>query len=56
MELAGAAIVITEKELTPERLAAAIRDIDPQRMGAAAKALAQPEATKKIVDTIEKII
>jgi UDP-N-acetylglucosamine--N-acetylmuramyl-(pentapeptide) pyrophosphoryl-undecaprenol N-acetylglucosamine transferase len=56
MERAGAAIVITEKELTPERLAAAIGEIDPQRMGAAAKALAQPEATKKIVDTIEKII
>jgi len=56
MEQAGAAIVITEKELTPERLAAAVAEIEPQKMGAAAKALAAPEATKKIVDTIEKII
>jgi UDP-N-acetylglucosamine--N-acetylmuramyl-(pentapeptide) pyrophosphoryl-undecaprenol N-acetylglucosamine transferase len=56
MERAGAAIVITESELTPERLAAAFGQIDTQRMGAAAKALAAPEATKKIVDTIEKII
>jgi UDP-N-acetylglucosamine--N-acetylmuramyl-(pentapeptide) pyrophosphoryl-undecaprenol N-acetylglucosamine transferase len=56
MERAGAAIVITEKDLTPERLAAAVAEIEPQKMGAAAKALAAPEATKKIVDTIEKII
>jgi UDP-N-acetylglucosamine--N-acetylmuramyl-(pentapeptide) pyrophosphoryl-undecaprenol N-acetylglucosamine transferase len=56
MERAGAAIVITERELTPERLAAAVGEIDPQRMGEAAKSLAQPEATKKIVDTVEKII
>jgi len=56
MERAGAAIVITEKELTPEALAAAVSRIEPQKMGAAAKALAVPEATKKIVDTIEKII
>ena len=56
MERAGAAIVITEKELTPQRLAEAVMSVDAVRMGAAAKALAQPEATKKIVDTIEKII
>src|SRR2546430_11003382 len=56
MERAGAAIVITEKELTPEALSAAVSRIEPQEMGAAAKALAAPEATKKIVDTIEKII
>jgi len=56
LEWAGGAVVVTEGELTPERLAAAIRGIDPLRMGAAAKALAAPEATKKIVDTIEKII
>ena len=56
MERAGAAIVITEKELTPEALAAAVGRIEPQKMGAAAKVLAAPEATKKIVDTIEKII
>jgi len=56
MEKAGAAIVITEKELTPQALAEAVARIEPQKMGAAAKALSQPEATKKIVDTIEKII
>lgn len=56
MEKAGAAIVITEKELTPQALAEAVARVDPQKMGAAAKALAEPEATKKIVDTIEKII
>jgi len=56
MEKAGAAIVITEKELTPQALAEAVARIDPREMGAAAKALAAPEATKKIVDTIEKII
>lgn len=60
VERAGGAVVITEKELTPERLAAAISDIagDPQkaaRMGAASKTLATPDATKKIVDLIEKI-
>jgi UDP-N-acetylglucosamine--N-acetylmuramyl-(pentapeptide) pyrophosphoryl-undecaprenol N-acetylglucosamine transferase len=61
VEQAGGAIVITESELTPERLARVIGEViaDPertQRMGAAAKSLATPEATKRIVDTIEKII
>ncbi len=60
VERAGGAVVITEKELTPERLAAAITAIviDPEkaaRMGAASKTLATPDATKKIVDLIEKI-
>ena len=60
VERAGGAIVITEKELTPERLAGAIGDIlgDPQRaarMGAAAKTLAMPLATKTIVDLVERI-
>ncbi|MFP5246910.1 MAG: hypothetical protein ACLGH0_09465, partial [Thermoanaerobaculia bacterium] len=44
----------------PEKLAAAISEIlsDPQRasrMGAASRTLATPEATKSIVDLIEKI-
>ncbi len=61
VEKAGGGVVITESELTPERLAAAIGDIvsDPakaRRMGEAAHALATPEATKRIVDTIEEII
>jgi UDP-N-acetylglucosamine--N-acetylmuramyl-(pentapeptide) pyrophosphoryl-undecaprenol N-acetylglucosamine transferase len=60
VEKAGGAIVITEKELSPERLAAAISEVlaDPrrsERMGAAARRLAAPDATKSIVDLIEKI-
>ena len=61
VENAGGGIVITEAELSPERLARTISDVisDPartQRMGAAANSLATPDATKRIVDTIEKII
>jgi len=60
VERAGGAIVITESELTPERLAGEISEVlaDPsrsQRMGAASKQLATPDATKSIVDLIEKI-
>ena len=60
VEQAGGAVVITERELTPERLAAAVTEIanDPQRaarMGTAAKKLAVVDATKKIVDLLEKI-
>ena len=60
VESAGGAVVITEKELTPERLAAAISSIagDPdraQRMGEASRKLAAPDATDRIVDFIEKI-
>lgn len=60
VERAGGGLVITEAELTPEKLGAAINEImtDPdraRRMGAAAKSLATPEATKKIVDSIESI-
>lgn len=60
VERAGGAIVITEAELTPEKLAKTISDIvsDPQRaarMGEASRTLATPDATKKIVDLIERI-
>ena len=60
VERAGGAVVVTERELTPERLAAAITEIvnDPERAGgmaAAAKKLAVVDATKKIVDLLEKI-
>lgn len=60
VERAGGAVVITETVLSPERLAGAISEIlaDPQRaerMGAAARTLALPEATKNIVDLIERI-
>ena len=60
VEKAGGAVVITEKELTPERLAAVISQVIGNseriaRMGAAAKTLANPHATKNIVDLIERI-
>ena len=60
VERAGGAVVITEAELSPERLAGAISEVlsDPQRasrMGTSSKGLATPDATKKIVDLIEKI-
>jgi UDP-N-acetylglucosamine--N-acetylmuramyl-(pentapeptide) pyrophosphoryl-undecaprenol N-acetylglucosamine transferase len=60
VEQAGGAIVITESQLSPERLGLAIAEVinDPDRaarMGAAAHALAAPDATKKIVDLLEKI-
>ncbi len=60
VEQAGGAVVITERELSPERLAFAITGMisDPERtirMGSAARALATPDATKKIVDLLEKI-
>jgi UDP-N-acetylglucosamine--N-acetylmuramyl-(pentapeptide) pyrophosphoryl-undecaprenol N-acetylglucosamine transferase len=61
LERAGGAMVITESMLTPERLGLAIAEIlnDPgraARMGAASRALAAPDATKKIVDLLEKIV
>ena len=60
VERAGGAVVITESQLTPERLAAAISEVlsNPQRaaqMGTAARTLAAPEATRKIVELLEKI-
>jgi UDP-N-acetylglucosamine--N-acetylmuramyl-(pentapeptide) pyrophosphoryl-undecaprenol N-acetylglucosamine transferase len=60
VERAGGGVVITEAELTPERLAAAISGVleDPQRtlaMGSAAHSLAVEGATVKIVDLIDHI-
>jgi len=60
VERAGGASVITEAELSPERLAAAISGIasEPERaasMGRAARSLATPDATRNIVDLIERI-
>ena len=60
VERAGGAVVITETQLTPERLATAIAQVlsDAQKsvqMGAAAKSLSAPDATKKIVELLEKI-
>ena len=60
VEQAGGAIVITESQLSPERLGLAIAEVinDPDRaarMGAAARKLAAPDATRNIVDLLEKI-
>ena len=60
VESAGGAVVITEAQLTPERLGNTIAEIagDPQRartMGSGALNLAAPDATRKIVDLLEKI-
>ncbi|HEV7768807.1 MAG TPA: undecaprenyldiphospho-muramoylpentapeptide beta-N-acetylglucosaminyltransferase [Thermoanaerobaculia bacterium] len=60
VEKAGGAVVITEAELSSEKLAKAISEVlsDPQRaqrMGTSSKTLATPDATKSIVDLIEKI-
>jgi UDP-N-acetylglucosamine--N-acetylmuramyl-(pentapeptide) pyrophosphoryl-undecaprenol N-acetylglucosamine transferase len=60
VELAGGAMVITERELSPERLGFAITEIVSDsdrtaRMGTAARTVAAPDATKKIVDLLEKI-
>ena len=60
VEKAGGAVVITEKELSPEKLANTIAEIIADagragRMGAASRSLATPEATAKIVEFIESI-
>jgi UDP-N-acetylglucosamine--N-acetylmuramyl-(pentapeptide) pyrophosphoryl-undecaprenol N-acetylglucosamine transferase len=60
VERAGGAVVITEAELTRDRLADAIASVlgDPgrvARMGEAARALAVPDASARIVKIIERI-
>lgn len=60
LERAGAAVVITESELTPARLASAISETigtpgKAEEMAERARSLARPEATTKIVGIIEKI-
>ena len=60
MEAGGGAHVITEKDLTPERLAGGIGEIvndpdRPRRMGDAARTLGSPDATRHIVEYIETI-
>ncbi len=61
MEAAGAALVITEKELSAERLAGAISALatDPGRrtqMSLAAQKASSPDAAAQIVTLIEKLI
>lgn len=60
VEAAGGAVVITEKELSAERLASTIASIvnDPQRaaaMGRGARTISAAGATTHIVDIIERI-
>jgi UDP-N-acetylglucosamine--N-acetylmuramyl-(pentapeptide) pyrophosphoryl-undecaprenol N-acetylglucosamine transferase len=60
MAQAGAARVIEQRELTPERLVAAISDLLSDRdrlvgMERAAKSLAHPDAAEKIADLIEEL-
>ena len=60
VESAGGAVVITEKELSPEKLAGTISQIlgSPDRtetMGEGARTLAKPDATKTIVDIVESL-
>lgn len=61
LERAGAAVVITENELSPEKLAGVISAIlaDESRltaMAAGARSIAEPQATARIVDLLEKTI
>jgi len=58
MEQAGAARVILQSELTPDRLATEIRGLmaSPatlERMGSCARRLAQPDAAARIADLVE---
>lgn len=57
---AGAAVVISDADLSPERLLAALDDIlpDPSKragMAAACRKLGHPESTRRIVDFIEEL-
>ncbi len=60
MERAGAARVIEQRELAPERLTGELRDLldrpaEMSRMGQAAKRLARPDATGRIADIVERL-
>jgi UDP-N-acetylglucosamine--N-acetylmuramyl-(pentapeptide) pyrophosphoryl-undecaprenol N-acetylglucosamine transferase len=60
LERAGAARVMEERTLTPERLAEAIRELlgSPQQLAAmerGARSLARPDATARIADWVEEL-
>ena len=57
-ERAGAARLILDKDMNGERLFEAVGEMAPQReqMGAAARALARPGATKRVADLLEELI
>jgi UDP-N-acetylglucosamine--N-acetylmuramyl-(pentapeptide) pyrophosphoryl-undecaprenol N-acetylglucosamine transferase len=61
LERAGAARVIPQAELTPQRLMGEIHELlgDPlrlSRMERAAKSLAHPEAAARIADLVEEMV
>ena len=61
MEKAGAARVIVQSELTPERLAGEIRELmaSPatlERMETCARRLARPDAAARIADLVEGFV
>jgi UDP-N-acetylglucosamine--N-acetylmuramyl-(pentapeptide) pyrophosphoryl-undecaprenol N-acetylglucosamine transferase len=61
MERAGAARVIVQSELTPERLVAEIRVLmaSPatlERMETSARRLARPDAAARIADLVEGLV
>jgi UDP-N-acetylglucosamine--N-acetylmuramyl-(pentapeptide) pyrophosphoryl-undecaprenol N-acetylglucosamine transferase len=61
MEKAGAASVIVQSELTPERLAAEIRGLIASpvaldRMEACARRLARPDAAARIADLVDGLV
>lgn len=54
----GAAILLPQSELTPDRLAGILRELTRERlleMAAQARLLAKPEATKRLADVCEEI-
>lgn len=60
VEKAGGAVVLLESELTPERLAGTISSLlgtseRTEQMGNSARRLSAPNATKEIVDIIDRI-
>ncbi|MBI5481589.1 MAG: undecaprenyldiphospho-muramoylpentapeptide beta-N-acetylglucosaminyltransferase [Deltaproteobacteria bacterium] len=61
LERAGAATVLRQQGLTPEKLAAALDALlgdaaARARMGAAARALGHPDAARDIVDDLERLV
>lgn len=57
----GAALLVEQRELTPDRLAALVRELvaDPARvdaMGRAARALGRPDAAARVADLAEELL
>jgi UDP-N-acetylglucosamine--N-acetylmuramyl-(pentapeptide) pyrophosphoryl-undecaprenol N-acetylglucosamine transferase len=57
-ERAGAAQLVRDKEMSGERLVRAVTDVSGQleQMGAAARGLARPGATRRVADLLEELI